>query len=630
MPKSIIIGGTKTKSTYSMKPILRTLCFALGLFGVFTLPAEAKVIVSSSMALHGTPRYPEGFTHFDYVNPDAPKGGDIRLSAFGTFDSLNPFIPKGNAADGIDAIYETLAAKSYDEAFSLYGLIAQSFEYDPDDNRWIIFHLNPQAHFSDGVPITADDVAFSFDTLIKKGEPAYKVMFADVEGVAVLDSHRIRFNFRTPDNRELPLILAAQLPILPKHYWQHHDFSKSGLDIPIGSGPYVVESLDPGHTITYRLDPHYWGASLPARRGSNNFERMTYRYYRDAVVAMEAFKGGQYDLRMENKAKNWAKLYRFPAVTDGWVKKQEIPNQNPAGMQGYLFNLRKSLFQDIRVREALAQTFDFEWSNRFLFFNAYHRSTSFFANSELAASAGTPTPDELALLTPYRHQLPSTVFTGVRIPASDGHGHNRPNLMFAQELLRQAGWHIQDNQLVNAIGEPFKFEILNAQPEMERIIQPMLRNMEKLGIQVTIRNVDTSQYIERLRKFDFDMIIHTYAESLSPGNEQRNFWGSAAATHPGSLNLIGIQNPVVDAMIDKIISARRREDLITATHALDRVLLANWYVIPQYHTNSYRVATWDIFKRPALSPKYTLGEDTWWIDPLKLQQIRAHQGGQAQ
>lgn len=591
--------------------------------------AHAAPVITHAMALHGEPRYPAGFRHFDYVNPQAPKGGDIRMDSIGTFDSLNPFIPKGNVAEGIGRIYETLAAKSDDEAFSLYGLIAEKFERDPQDNSWIIFHINPLAQFSDGTPITAADVVFSFNILNKEGDPGYKAMFADVGKAEELDPRRARFTFKTRQNRELALILASQLPILPRHFWAKRDFGKTSLEAPLGSGPYTIGKIDAGRSITYVRNPKWWGLALPPNVGSHNFNSITYRYYRDMTVALEAFKSGQYDIREENKAKNWATEYNFPARREGLVRQDNIPNENPAGMQGFVFNLRKPKFQDIRVREALAQAFDFEWSNRFLFFNAYNRTTSFFANSELSSRHAAPSPAELALLAPYRQQLPDTVLSGTTIPVSDGSGRNRKNLMYAQQLLRQAGWRIQNSTLVNAKGEPFEFEILLVQPELERIVQPVRRNLEKLGITMRIRNIDTSQYINRIRKFDYDMIIHSYRQSLSPGNEQRDMWNSQMADQPGSRNIAGIKNPVVDALVEHVITAQSREQLIAATRALDRVLLAHWYVIPQYHINKYRVAYWDFFRRPAVSPKYSLGVDTWWVDQARLQTIRKRQSGGA-
>ena len=606
----------------SLRYMLIFLFFVLG-----TLKACAQVQVTPYLTLNGAPAYAPGFSHFAYTNPNAPKGGDVRLSGFGTFDSLNPFLDRGTPAAGLDQVFETLAQRSEDEAFSLYPLIAASFEYDPDHLDWIVFHLNPMAHFSDGTPITADDVAFSFHTLVTQGDPGYRVMFSGVTNSSVLDKHRIRFTFRSAQDRTLPLLVASQLPILSKKYYSLHPFAQTSLLPPVGSGPYVISSLDAGRSITYRRDPNYWGRDLPVNRGCYNFNSETYVYYRDAVVAMEAFKAGQYDFRVENKAKNWAKLYNFPAVREGWVHKEALRNHNPAGMQGFIFNTRRPRFQDPKVREALAQAFDFEWSNRFLFYGAYQRNTSYFANSELAAPSGPLPPDLARLLEPYRDSLPNTVFTGVKVPVSDGHGSDRANLIYAQNLLRQAGYRVHNDALVDSQGQPFRFEILNSQPEFDRIIEPFMRNLEKLGIHATLRDVDVSQYINRIRKFDFDMTIATFGETLSPGNEQRNYWSSEAADSPGSQNLAGIKSPVIDQLVNHMLTARNRLELIHYTQALDRVLMAGWYVIPQYYVDSYRVAYWDFFKRPRITPAYALGMETWWIDTQRQALVRAHQDG---
>lgn len=602
-------------------PFRLTLALTLSFVSSLSL---AAIEITHAIALHGQPKYPANFQAFNYVNPNAPKGGDIRLEAMGTFDSLNPFINKGIAAQGISSIYDTLAVQSGDEPFSMYGLLAEKIERDPADASWIIYHLNPKAKFSDGKPVTADDVVFTFDIIRKDGDPQYKAYYADIAKVEALDKQRVKFSFKRKDNPELSLIVG-QLPILPKHYWLKRDFNRTSFDPPIGSGPYMVDRIDNGRRITYRRNPNYWGINLPVNRGRDNYNSITYVYYRDMIVSIEGFKAGQFDYRVEYKAKSWASDYNFPAVKSGWVKKLTIPNQNPAGMQGFAFNIRHALFQDRRVREALGYAFDFEWANKTMFYNAYSRVDSYFSNSELAAH-GAPSPAERAILEPYRKQLPASVFVAAPIPPkTDGSGNIRANLLKATQLLNAAGWQVRNGKLVNKNNTPFTFELIIHQPEMERVVMPFKQNLARLGITMTIRVVDVPQYIERLRKFDYDMIVNRVGQSLSPGNEQRNFWGSAYADQPGSQNLIGIKDPVVDALIDRVIHAKNREDLVNSVRALDRVLLAGFYVIPQYYSANDRIAVWDFFERPKIAPKYNTGFDTWWVNPTKLAQIRQRQ-----
>ncbi|MDI1303140.1 MAG: extracellular solute-binding protein [bacterium] len=605
-----------------MLPLLRSLA-ALSL-ALTCVTAHATTEISHAIALHGTPKYPASFKAFAYVNPDAPKGGDIRLEAMGTFDSLNPFINKGIPAAGINSIYDTLTLKSDDEPFTQYGLLAEKIERDPADKSWIIYHLNPKARFSDGKPVTSADVVFSFNIIRKDGDPQYKAYYSDIANVEALDTQRVKFTFKRTDNPELQLIVG-QLQIIPKHYWEKRNFNTTNLDIPVGSGAYIVSRVDNGRSITYTRNPQYWGADLPVNRGRENFNSMTYVYYRDMTVSLEGFKAGQFDYRVEYKAKTWATDYDFPAAKAGLVKKLMIKNENPAGMQAFSFNLRRPLFQDIRVRQALGYAYDFEWANKTMFYNAYTRSDSFFANSELAAR-GKPSKEELAILEPFRKQLSPAIFAGVPVPPkTDGSGNVRGNLMLAQKLLNEAGWKIQNGKLVDKNGKPFAFEIIISQPELERVINPFRQNLARLGIDMKIRVVDIPQYIERERKFDFDMTTTRVPQSLSPGNEQRNFWGSQYADQPGSANKMGIKDPVVDALVEQIINAPSREQLVYRTRALDRVLLAGYYVIPQYYIGSDRVAVWDFFERPRISPKYSIGLDTWWINLKKQADIRMSQ-----
>ncbi|TCK08859.1 extracellular solute-binding protein [Marinobacterium mangrovicola] len=575
--------------------------------------ADESLEPREGIAMHGDLKYAPGFTHFDYVNPDAPKGGSMRHSALGTFDSFNPFIIKGTAADGIGMLYDTLTTKSDDEPFSEYGLLAKAI-YLPEDRRWIEFELNENARFSDGEPVQADDVAYTFDLLREQGTPFYRAYYAGISAVKVISDTRVRFEFGETENRELPLIVG-QVPILPKHYWEGRDFTKPGLDVPVGSGPYVIDSFDASRSITYRRNPDYWGKSLPVNRGRYNFDNISYDYYRDGTVALEAFKAGEYDFRQENASKAWATGYTGAPFDDGRIIKKTLPNQNPAGMQAFVMNTRRPLFEDSRVREALAYAFDFEWTNENLFYSAYKRSDSYFSNSEMAASE-LPTPEELEILEPIRDQVPPEVFTKVyHAPTTKGDGRIRGQLRTALRLLNEAGWTLKDGTLTNAEGQPYRFEILLVQKEFERVVAPFIRNLERMGINVDIRIVDVSQYINRIRQFDFDMIVGSFGQSTSPGNEQREYWHSSMADQPGSRNTIGIKNPAVDYLVEQIIQAPDREQLVLRARALDRVLQWNHYVIPQYHIAAYRIAYWDKYGMPEKNPPYALGLDTWWAKP---------------
>jgi microcin C transport system substrate-binding protein len=587
------------------------------------LPLAARAaegVKSHGIAMHGDLKYGPDFKHFDYVNPDAPKGGEVRLAAIGTFDSLNPFILKGVAASGLNRIYNTLAVGSADEAFSEYGELAQSFEV-PADRSWVAFELRPEARWHDGKPVTADDVVFTFDLLKSKGHPQYRAYYASVVKAEKLGPLSVRFSFAPGENRELPLIIG-QMAVLPKHYWESRDFEKTTLEPPLGSGPYRVDSVDPGRAITFRRVADYWGQTLPVERGQNNFDLIRTDYYRDATVALEAFKAGQFDFRLENTAKTWATGYDFPARRKGLVKLEEIRHEQPTGMQGFAYNIRRPLFQDRLVRQALAYAFDFEWSNKNLFFDAYARTRSYFSNSELAAS-GLPSPAEMAILEPYRGRLPAELFTSeYQPPVSDGSGNIRENLRLGRNLMEGAGWVVREQKLVNkASGQPFEFEILLNSPAFERIALPFTRNLERLGITAKVRTVDTAQYQNRVDAFDFDMVVQVFGQSLSPGNEQRDFWAAASADIPGSRNVIGVRDPVVDALIELVIAAPDRQSLVDRTRALDRILQWGFYVIPNWHSRSFRVAYWDKFGRPAKPPRYGLGFDGWWIEASRASEV---------
>lgn len=593
-------------------------CVAVILVTALTPWGTGRAVAAApahGLSMYGDLAYGPDFRHFRYVDPRAPRGGAVKLFAIGTYDTLNQFILKGAAAVGLGQVFETLTVSSADEAFSEYGLVAETIE-TPPDRSWVAFTLRDTARFHDGSPITVEDVIWTFQTLRAKGHPFYRSYYAQVASVEAAGPRRVRFTFKSGVNRELPLIIG-QLPVLPKAWWATRDFTKTTLEPPLGSGPYRVSAVDPGRSITYERVKDYWAAELPVNVGRHNFDTIRYDYYRDGTVALEAFKGGAYDFRAENSAKNWARGYDVPAAREGRIRKEEIPNEVPTGMQGFVYNARREVFRDPRVRKALGYAFDFEWSNTHLFYGAYTRTVSYFSNSELAAE-GLPTNAERAVLEPFRDRLPSEVFGEAPRPPATGADGVRPNLLEALRLLAEAGWVVRDMRLVQAAtGRPMTFEILNNEPTWERVVLPFVQNLARLGVTARVRTVDAAQYEYRLKHFDFDMTVMVVPQSLSPGNEQADFWGSEAARTPGSRNLAGISDPVVDELIMQLIAAPDRPGLIARTRALDRVLRAGYYVIPQWHITAFRVAYWDRFGRPAVSPKYRLGFDTWWIDPRK-------------
>jgi microcin C transport system substrate-binding protein len=597
----------------------------LGLAGSLALIGLAQAAATYGLSLFGDLKYGADFQHFDYVNPNAPKGGAMKFSAIGTFDTLNPFIVKGVPAAGIGQLFDTLMLQSSDEPGSNYGLIAESVDLAPD-RLSELFTLRKGARFNDGSPITPDDVVWTFDTLRKHGLPMYRSYYADVTKVEKEGDRGVRFSFKSAENRELPVIVG-EMPVLSKAYWSGREFEKTTLEPPVGSGPYKIDALEAGRSITYRRVADYWAANLPVRKGRENVDVIRYDYYRDGTIALEAFKAGQYDIRQENSSKQWATGYESPALSSGLIKKEQIKNELPSGMQGFGFNLRRPLFQDPRVREALGYAFDFEWSNKNLFYGLYHRTRSYFDNSELAAT-GVPQGDELKLLEPFRGQIPDDVFTKeYNPPKYDGSGEIRDGLKQALALLKQAGWSFKGEQLVNdKTGQPFKFEFLNDDPQIERVALPFLQNLKRLGIIATLRTVDVSQYQQRMDNFDYDMTVTVIAQSLSPGNEQREFFGSAAADQMGSQNLIGIKSPAIDTLIEQVIQAPTRADLVTRVHALDRVLQYGYYLVPQYHLGDYWFAYWNKFRHPDTAPKYAPGLDTWWVDTGAEKTIEQKQG----
>ena len=592
---------------------------------LLTMPSKAKaedVPSHHAIAMHGTPKYGPDFAHFDYVFAAAPKGGTLRQGAQGSFDSFNPFIIKGEAASGAGGIYDSLTTSSADEAFSQYGLLAESMDM-PEDRSSITFHLRAGAKWHDGQPVTAEDVKWTFETLVAKGAPQFRFYYADVASVDVLDPRTVKFTFKGTDNRELPLIIG-QLSILPKHYWKDRDFAKTTLDPPLGSGPYKFSKFEAGRFVEYARVDDYWGRDLPVNVGRHNFDALRYDYFRDANVIVEAFKGGALDFRAENMSKVWATAYDMDEVANGQIVKVKLAHQRTAAIQGYVYNVRRDLFKDSRVRQALAYAFDFDWSNRNLFYGQYKRTRSYFGNSELEAK-DLPTGAELAVLEPYRGRVPDAVFTQqYNPPATQGDGRIRSNLKIADRLLKEAGWVIQGKDRVNtATGQKLAFEILLVSPAFERITLPFAKNLERLGVRAHVRTVDSAQYGKRMESFDFDMITSIWGQSLSPGNEQRNFWGSSAAAANGSRNLIGVGDPVVDELIEQVIAAPDRAALVARTRALDRVLQWGHYLVPHWYADTDRVLYWNKFSRPAVTPMQGTDLGSWWYDEAKAKALNA-------
>ena len=591
------------------------------LLGALALSSSAALAQSGTKTVHalsliGEPKYGADFQQLDYVDPNAPKGGELRLNQIGGFDTLNPFNIKGDAAAGIGLISETLMTSHSDEISAEYGLIAESAEV-PDDLSWVIFNLRPEARWHDGTPITAADVAFSFEVLKTKGRPFYRYYYANVAATEVLGPRRIRFRFSGPRNRELPQIMG-QLWVFSKADWQDREFAASTLEPFLSSGPYRIKDFETNRWIRYERVADYWGRDLPTNRGRYNYDTVRYDYYRDATIAIEAFKAHEYDYRQENASKAWATAYDFRARDEGRVKLEEVNHERPTGMQAFIYNLRRPVFQNRALRQALAYAFDFEWSNKNLFYGQYARTASYFSNSELAAR-GLPSPHELEFLGPLRDQLPAEVFEKeYRPPSTGGSSSIRKNLRVGAKLLKDAGYVVRGKALIDpATGKAVAFEILLVSPDFERIVLPLVQNLKRLGVAATVRTVDPAQYINRTRDFDFDMVSSGWGQSESPGNEQRDFWGSAAADRTASRNLIGIKDPAIDALIDHVIFAPNRETLIAASRALDRALLWGHYVIPQWHLQYERIAYWDKFGRPAKLPTYGIDLYAWWIDPVK-------------
>ncbi|MFH7321290.1 extracellular solute-binding protein [Desulfurivibrio sp. D14AmB] len=580
-----------------------------------TKPELPPAQPTHGISIDGILKYPEGFEHFAYASPTARSGGELVLHDLGGFDKMNPFTLKGAAPAGLDSlVFEPLAVASLDEPFAAYGLIAQAIEL-ADDRLSVTFTLNPLARFSDGTPVRVEDVKFSLETLkSSQAHPFYQHYLQDISRAEILDERRIRFHFARV-NRELHLI-AAQIPVLSEQFYRRHPFDAEGLTPPTGSGPYRVERVVPGRTITYRRNPDYWARDLNVRRGMFNFETITFKYFKDQIVSLEAFKAGEFDFMAINIAKQWARDLDGARFERGELVKEEVPHRNNAGMQGFVINTRRPIFQDRRVRQALNLAFDFEWTNRTMFYDQYTPCDSYFSNSYLAARQ-LPAGLELEYLEKFQQELPLEVFTTPLTPVSTDPPHSlRGNLLRAVELLAQAGWTVQNGVLRNGQGEVFSFEILLDSPSFERVMAPYVKNLQRLGMRVTYRQIDAALYMRRLNSFDFDMVVTVFSQSQSPGNEQRNYWHSTAADRPGSRNLAGIKDPVVDRLVDKIIYAETQEELIAATRALDRTLWHGYYVVPNWYLDSWRLTYRDTFARPETLPLYYRPFQllmTWWM-----------------
>lgn len=603
-----------------MKRALPLLLISLALSST----ASATITESHGYAQFGTLKYPARFTHFDWVNPQAPKGGTLRVMAFGTFDTVNPYTFKGTSPVttanflqyGINELNEPLMvgtgqySPSGDEPASSYGLIAQSVECS-EDRSWVVFNLRPEARFHDGAPITAYDVAFSYRLLLKEGHPLYRTALQEVLRVDILNKQRIRFVLKRSGN-PLLILRLGELPVLPQHYWKDRDFKATTFEPPLGSGPYRITAVTPGRQLIFERVKDYWGKDLAVNRGKYNFDRMEVEFYRDSDVAFEAFKAGEFDIYIEHQAKNWANGYNFPAIRRGEVIKAQIPHQIPTQSQGLFMNTRRATFADAKTREALGLMFDFEWTNRTLFSDAYQRTNSYYPNSEFTAS-GLPVGHEWLMLKPYKDLLPARLFTEpFTLPTTDGRGIPRETMRKALALLAEAGWKLHGQRLQNADGQPLRFELLLVNPNLERLYQPYTVNLNSIGIDAHLRTVDRAQYKQRLDQFDFDMISMTLGQTLSPGLEQWQYFHSSQVNVKGSKNYAGIANPVVDHLLEQLLAARTRDEQVAAGKALDRVLLWQHYSIPNWYLNYHRLA---YRNRLAFvtTPPYTLGLSAWWL-----------------
>ena len=594
------------------------------LFSLVTIPLKAWSALQTMpfIAPYATPKYSQ-LDHLPYANVQAPKGGELTRAVIGSFDNLNSMNGRGTAVEGTNYLFDSLMSSSLDEPAVMYPLLAEKVSYDPKNFNAIIFHLNPKARFSDGSLVTAADVKFSFDIFQSKSNFGLQMYLSDLAKTEVLSKYVVKMSFKSDNNAEMPLILS-QLPIYSKQDWQKKDFSRVTLQPILGSGPYLIERIDAGRSISYKRNPNYWGRDLAVNKGRYNFDRLKYVYYRSLDIAFEGFKSGQYTLHEEMTARKWVTEYNFPALKAGMVVKYKFQHQNPIATQSFVFNTRRAPFQDIKFRQAITSAYDFEWQNKALFYGQYQRLQSYFANSELEAK-GVPSAAEMAILKPYLARLNPIQRQGVlqnwKYPISDASGFNRNNLLLARQQLLQAGYGFQNGHLLDPHGKPIQIEFLIHQEGLQRTLMPFIRNMKRLGIQVSIRHVDVPQYIERMRSKDFDMTTNVMPQSLTPGNEQAQLWGSASADQVGNYNYAGIKNAVIDEVIEQVIHAPNRQQLVVRTKVLDRLLRAGYYQIPTYGKGENWFAYWNMYQQPKVKPKLSSGIEYWWSDAAQAQKV---------
>lgn len=600
---------------------LKHLCFATSLM-ISTQYGWSALQTTSYIAIHNQPKY-AGLSAMPYANPHASKGGYISLSGKETFDNLNAMNGKGSAVEGIDYVFDSLMKSSMDEPGVMYPLLAEKVTFDPKQTKYVIYHLNPKAKFSDGSPLTAEDVKFTFDTYQTKSNPGLQMYISDLAKTEVLSKHQVKMTFKSASNSEMPLILAS-LPIYSKKDWQKRDFTKLTMQPILGSGPYIIDYIDAGRSIRYKRNPNYWGQDVAVNKGRYNFDQIKYVYYRNLDVAFEGFKSGQYTYHEEFMARKWVTGYQFPAVKAGMVIQHSFKHQNPITTQSFVFNTRKKPFDDIRFRQALSYAYDFEWQNKALFYGQYKRLSSYFSNSELEAK-GVPSSAEINILKPMLAKLDpiqkQSVLNIWKSPVSDASGFNRNNLLKARELLLKAGYRYKNGVLLDKSGQPIQFEFLIFQDSLQRTLMPYIRNLKRLGITVNVRQIDVPQYIERMRRYDFDMTTNALPQSLNPGNEQAQFWGSKAANESGNYNYAGIKNPVIDEAIQLVINAPNREQLILRTKILDRLLRSGYYQILTYGKGETWLAYWNMYEQPKIKPKLNVGVDYWWSNPEKAKKV---------
>lgn len=592
---------------------------AVTTFSFVSLCANAKVIESTRLVGFGHAKYPENFAHFEYVNPDAPKYGKVTYGRIGTYDNFNRYASRGVAAAATGELYDTLMFSPSDEVDSYYPLVAEKVRYS-DDFKWMEVDINPKARFHDGSPITAHDVEFTFDKFMSEGVPQFRVYYKDIKSVKALNDRTVRVEMATP-NREKMFSFVQGVPVLPKHYWKDKNFAEPLDSPPVGSSAYKIVDYKPGQSVTYELVDDYWAANLPVNVGRNNFKHVEYDYYRDETVMLEAFKAGEFDFRQESSAKFWASSYTGVNFDKGYIIKEEIPHHKPVPTQGFIFNIQKPIFSNPKVREALNYAFDFEWMNKNMFYSSYNRTRSYFENSEYEAK-GLPSKEELDVLTPFKGKIPARVFTEeYRPPKTDGTGRIRKEMRVAFKLLKEAGWELKDGVMTNVkSGQPFEFELLIYSPTTERYAIPLQKNLKRLGINMKIRTIDTTQYTKRLRDRDFDMVSSAYPAMNYPSPDLMIVWNSNYID--STYNTAGVEDPVIDSITMEIASSQQEpEKLLALGRAMDRVLQWNFYMIPQWYINKYRVATWDKFERPKVMPKYSLGVDTWWISKEKAAKL---------